>query len=67
MYKKERLNYLDFDIYSRRISFFYNNKEKFGSPFGFILTISYITFSLSIFLFYFMKTIKREYVLFCWF
>ena len=64
MYKKERLNYLDFDIYSRRISFFYNNKEKFGSPFGFILTISYITFSLSIFLFYFMKTVKREQVTF---
>ena len=64
MYKKERLNYLDFDIYSRRISFFYNNKEKFGSPFGFILTISYIAFSLSIFLFYFIKTVKREQVTF---
>ena len=59
---KEKLNFLDFDIYSRRISFYYRNKEKFGSVFGFILTMSYIVISLIIFLIYFIKTLKREEV-----
>ena len=60
MFSKERLNFLDFDIYSRRISFYYKNKEKFGTTFGFILTILYIVLSLIIFLIYFIKTLKRE-------
>ena len=60
MFPKEKINFLDFDIYSRRISFYYRNKEKFGSVFGFILTILYIVLSLIIFLFYLLKTLKRE-------
>ena len=62
MFKKEKLNFLDFDIYSRRISFYYKGKEKFGTTFGFILTITYIVLSLIIFLIHFVKTIKREEV-----
>ena len=62
MFRKEKLNFLDFDIYSRRISFYYKGKEKFGTTFGFILTISYIVLSLIIFLIHFVKTIKREEV-----
>lgn len=59
MFPKEKINYLDFDIYSRRISFFYKNKEKFGSAFGFILTVLYIILSIIIFLIYFIRTVKR--------
>ena len=62
MFPKEKFNFLDFDIYSRRISFFYKNKEKIGSTFGFILTILYAIISIILFLIYFIKTIKREEV-----
>ena len=62
MFLEEKINFLDFDIYSRRISFFYQNKEKIGSLLGFILTVLYAIISIIIFLFYFIKTIKREEV-----
>ena len=60
MFQKEKLNFLDFDIYSRRISFYYKHKEKFGTTLGFILTILYIILSLIIFTIYFVRTIKRQ-------
>ena len=60
MFPKEKINFLDFDIYSRRISFFYENKERIGSLLGFILTTLYVILSIIFFLFYFIKTIKRE-------
>ena len=60
MFSSGKINYLDFDIYSRRISFFYKNKEKIGSTFGFILTVLYIIISVVIFLIYFIKIIKRD-------
>ena len=53
-------NFLDLDIYSRRISFFYRGKEKITSRFGFFLTLLYIVISISIFLYYFIRTISRE-------
>ena len=62
MHTHEKFDFLDFDKYSRRISFFYKNKEKFGSTFGFILTVLYTVLSLIIFLVYFVKTLKREEV-----
>ena len=62
MFSSGKINYLDFDIYSRRISFFYKNKEKMGSSFGFILTILYAIISIILFLIYFIKTIKRDEV-----
>ena len=62
MFTKEKFNYLDFDIYSRRISFFYKNKEKLGSTFGFILTVLYAIISMILFFIYFFKTIMREEV-----
>jgi hypothetical protein len=62
MFAIEKLNYLDFDIYSRRISFYYNNKEKVGSLFGFILTALYALISLILFLIYFAKTMQRKEV-----
>ena len=57
-----KLNYLDFDIYSRRISFSFKNKEKIGSTFGFILTILYAIISIIVFLIHFIRTLKREEV-----
>jgi len=63
MFPEEKLSFLDFDIYSKRISFFYKNKEKLGSTFGFILTILYAIASLIIFSSYLIKTIKREEVI----
>ena len=57
-----KFSYLDFDIYSRRLSFFYKNKEKLGSTFGFILTALYIIISFILFLVYFINTIRRKEV-----
>jgi len=58
----EKFSYLDFDIYSRRISFFFKNKERMGSNFGFILTALYAVISIILFLFYFFQTIMRKEV-----
>lgn len=55
-----KLNYLFFDIYSKRASFFFNNQEKIGSKFGLFLTILYIFTSLFIFIFYFIQTFERR-------
>ena len=62
MLPKESISLLDFDIYSRRISFFYKNKEKIGSSLGIILTISYAVISITLFLFYFIRTIRKDEV-----
>ena len=62
MFPKEQISFLDFDIYSRRISFFYKNKEKIGSSLGFMLTVLYAMISIILFLYYFIKFIKREEV-----
>ena len=56
----EKLTYLDFDLYSRRISFFYQNKEKLGSTFGFILTIIYGITSIILFIIYSLNILKRK-------
>ena len=50
----------NFDIFARKISLFYNNKDKFGSYFGLILTFLYIVSSLSIFIFFLVFTYQRE-------
>jgi hypothetical protein len=55
----KRINILDLDIYSRRISFYYDTKEKIGSFFGFILTLLYILITIILFLNYIIKTVKR--------
>ena len=52
-------NFLDFDMYSKRIGFFYKNKDRMGSRFGFCLTIIYVFVSLGLFIFYTSLTIKR--------
>ena len=52
-------NFTDFDMYSKRIGFFYQNKDRIGSKFSFILTIIYIFVSLGLFIFYTNQTIRR--------
>ena len=53
-------NYFYFDIFSKRISFFYNNHEKIGSHFGLFLNIIYITFSLTLFIYNLVIAFKRK-------
>ena len=55
----EPINFLYFDIYSKRITFFFNNKEKISSYFGLLLTVTYIFVSIILFIFYLIATIKR--------
>ena len=62
MFSQYGLNIFDFDIYSRRITFFYNNKDKIGTLFGLILTFLYVIITLILFTFYLTKTIKRTEV-----
>ena len=51
---------LNFDIYSNRIGFFFNDKEKIGTFLGLFLTILYILFSILIIFIYIFYTIKRK-------
>ena len=52
-------NLSEYDIFAKRLGLFYNGKEKLGSYFGLALTIIYIIFSLTIFSYYTIITIKR--------
>ena len=45
------LNIYDFDIYSKRISFFYDKRDKVGTVFGLILTFLYVVITLILFLY----------------
>ena len=55
-----KLNIENFDIYSKKICFFYNNHEKISSYFGFFLTLIYIFASLILFLFQIVRAIQRK-------
>ena len=55
-------SYENYDIYSKRIGFFFNNKEKVGTFLGFLLTILYVFISLSFFSLYLFLTINRRFV-----
>ena len=56
----KKINYLYFDMYSKRASFFFNNQEKIGSYFGLFLTILYIIFLLLLFFYNLILTVKRK-------
>jgi len=49
-----------FDIFAKKISLFYNAKDKIGSYFGLILTFLYIISSISIFIFFLVITYQRK-------
>ena len=50
----------DLDMYSNRIGFFSNNRERIGSCFGLFLTFFYILASLIIFIIYSIDIIGRK-------
>jgi uncharacterized membrane protein len=55
-----KINFLNFDIYAKRASFFYNNQERIGSYFGLFLTMLYIIASLILLCYYLISTIQRR-------
>ena len=56
----DKFSFIYYDIYSKRIGFFYNNHEKIGSFFGLCLTTLYILITLILFLFLLIRTIQRR-------
>ena len=60
MFSQYGFSIFDFDIYSKRISFFYDKRDKIGTFFGLILTFLYIIATLILFVFYLSRTIKRS-------
>ena len=59
MFIHKKHNIFDFDIYSKRISYYYNTKEKIGSFLGFFLTIVY-AMSIIMLSFYYIRLLKRK-------
>jgi len=55
-----KINYLNFDIYAKKTSFFYKNQERIGSYFGLFLTVFYILASLILLSYYLISTIQRK-------
>ena len=60
MRRNEGINILDFDMYSSRISFFSNNREKIGSYFGLFLTIVYLLISMTLIIIYSIDAVQRK-------
>ena len=60
MAKSDSISFLYFDIYSKRISFYHDKKEKIGSYFGLFLTMIYILASIILFIYYFIVTVQRK-------
>ena len=56
----DKFSFKYYDIYSKRIGFFYNNHEKIGSYFSLFLTVSYIIITLILFIFLLVRTIQRK-------
>ena len=55
-----KFSIFDYDIYSKRIGFYFHNKEKIGSYFGLVLTIIYIIILFIIFFVLLLQTIQRK-------
>ena len=49
-----------YDMYSKRIGFFFNKYEKIGSYFGLLLTLTYICASIILFIFQIIGVLKRN-------
>ena len=59
---KSKLRFTNIDIYSKKLGFFYKNKERIGSYFGFFLTIVYMCASLILFIYQIIRTFQRSEV-----
>ena len=60
MRKNNGIIIFDLDIYSNRIGFFSNNRERIGSWFGLFLTLTYILTLIIIFIIYSVDVIQRK-------
>ena len=60
MRKNNRIIIFDLDMYSNRIGFFSNNRERIGSWFGLFLTLAYILVFLVMFIIYAIDSFKRK-------
>ena len=60
MRNKDGINIFDFDLYAKRISFFYKKRDEIGTAFGLFLTFLYVVLTLVIFILYLSKTIRRS-------
>ena len=54
------MNFLNFDIYAKRATFFFNNQEKIGSFFGLFLSGLYVIASIVLFIYYLILTLERK-------
>ena len=54
------LSFTNFDIYSKKIGFFYKNNEKIGSYFGLFLTLLYIFISIILFIYQVIRAFQRS-------
>ena len=55
-----KINILNFDIFAKRATFFFNNQEKIGSFFGLFLTLLYAVASIILFIYHVIITIRRQ-------
>ena len=55
-----KVDYTNFDIYSKKICFFFNDKEKVSSLFGFLLTMLYLFVSMILFFYQLILAIQRK-------
>jgi len=51
---------VNYDIFSKKIGFYFNDKEKIGTIFGLFLTTIYILISIILFFLYMVFTIRRK-------
>ena len=57
---KGKINYLNYDMYSKRTSFFFKNQEKIGSYFGIFLTLTYLFTSIILFINQIILAIQKK-------
>ena len=50
----------NFDLYSKRLGFYFNKHEKIGTLFGLFLTLTYVITSLILFIYQITRTIQRK-------
>ena len=55
-----KLNYSNFDMYSKKLGFYFKNHEKIGSYFGLFLSMIFIAISLALFFSQIISLIKRN-------
>ena len=55
-----RLNYSNFDMYSKKLGFYFKNHEKVGSYFGLFLSLVFILVSIILFIAQIVSALKRD-------